>query len=372
MSVTSYEYNASRFVIPRLIPVNFHALTREQLFGKTAKVDWLTDVALEVTEEVIFYPLTFARKLISLGFEPFPLSYAPRFALFGDAQWFLPNTFAYVCKFGQQYGYCELYNGLGTYGIGVLVHGFAFRNAIKYLDKYWPSLAGESKNSATLVIVPDSASNSSVIVVGENELKVRFRSVMRRYVATAAAIIVSHPFNVVLTRQVAKWIVKEPSCYFFGEMAYTLRVEGFDGIYAGLSSALLTSLVAITGVELGRMLVDKCAEQFDKKAIDPNSAIAQSSSQINDRKLWQVIGAQFVVWPALQIMVNVTNLAMLGATDLVKKLAPGSSAFGNWMDAYKYLAANRLQYRGAYDLLRVHRGSTIKHLDGSYYAKYGI
>ncbi|KAI6183377.1 Mitochondrial carrier-like protein 2 [Aphelenchoides bicaudatus] len=303
---------------------------------------------------LITYPLTFSKTLFQLGFEPYPLSTGKVFLIAGRDAYFLPNALKYIRNVYTDFGLAALYRGAEAGVVGTVLGGFASHYAEKYLDTYYPDVGGRKDN---LDKKDDELTNYE-------SFRVHLRYAIRLSISTTVGVAVTHPFTVVMVREIAQHIG--------GESKYTnvlfslLRVgdeEGLPGLYSGIVPMLIASFVRTWGIAALGFAANRLLLKAEKEATDQDGRDAVKSL----RKYTPLLIPFTVNAFSYPFEVCSTVFAVVGS-HLAVSMLPYSPGFHHWSDTYDFLKPTGGLARGARLFLREHKGAVNVGADHSLYA----
>ncbi|VDN05366.1 unnamed protein product [Thelazia callipaeda] len=313
-------------------------------------------IAAKALINVVTYPLTHVKILFQLGYEPFPL--APgKFLWFFREAYFLPNGFQYAKNIYSRWGLRALYTGLDSSVLYHLTAGFVDLAINVYMDRHYAHIGGKPINLDK---------EESEISDAESARRI-FRSVIRENISRTIAIIVSRPFSVVMTRQVAQIVGGELKYLnVFSSLRLIGLEEGPGGLFSGLIPQLIGEYISICGIHLLLYGIERFTLHAQQEAIRSNNK-EEEKVIIAARRMLHLVSSVFVNSFAYPFQVVSTVMAVSGSGLLVSML-PYSPPFYIWQEVYDYLLpANGLK-RGARIFWREHCGAVSVGPDQELYA----
>ncbi len=153
-------------------------------------------------EELVAYPVEFARTLIQLGYEPV----SPRPSkYFGRTVLVLPSGFWYIKHIRNRDGILGLYRGLASHLAGKILEDYVSRK----INERWPEISSRTGNQESLTV---------------NQRKKQDLALLARDLSRwMIVLIVTQPFHVLATRMMASFVGQEPG--------YGNVISGFMSIY---------------------------------------------------------------------------------------------------------------------------------------------
>jgi len=310
-------------------------------------------IAVKAGIGLVTYPLTFSKTLFQLGFEPYPLSTGKVFVFAGREAYFLPNAFKYVRNVYNDFGLAALYRGAEAGLVGTVAGGFAAYYSEKYLDAHYPEIGGSKLNDDKK---DDELSNYE-------SFRVHLRHAIRRSISSSIGITVTHPFTVLMVREIAQHIggeYKYPNV-FLG----LLRVgdeEGLPGFFSGIVPILIANLIRTWGIAGLGYAASRLLIKAEKDSTDEDGKEAVR----NLRKYTPYLIPFTVNAFSYPFEVCATVFAVVGS-HLAVSMVPYAPSFNHWTETYDYLKPAGLG-RGARLFLREHKGPISIGADQSLYA----
>jgi hypothetical protein len=304
---------------------------------------------------VVTYPLTFAKTLFQLGYEPYALSTGKVFIAFGRGAYFLPNAFSYLRNIYNERGFLAFYAGVEAGVLANVTGGMAAYAVDKYLDRYYPEVGGE----------PDNLEKEEHNLSHHESARVKIRSAIRESIARTVGTIVSRPLTVVMIREIAQIVGREGK--YPHALAALLRIgdeEGPRGFFAGLVPQLLADYLVIWGIAGVTFAAERLLQEF--KIDDSKDEQAQKAAK--DTRFMLKIAIPFVVNSFSYPLNVVSTVLAVNGSGLVVSLLPYSPSFTHWSDAYDYLKPLHGLTRGARLFLREQRGAVSVGPDHQLYA----
>jgi carrier protein len=309
---------------------------------------------------LITYPLTFSKTLFQLGFEPYPLSTGKVFLVAGRDAYFLPNALKYIRNVYSDFGLAALYRGAEAGLAGTILGGFAAHYTEKYLDTHYPDVGGRKEN---LDKKDEDLSNYE-------SFRVHLRYAIRLSISTTVGVTVTHPFTVLMVREIAQHVGGESK--YPNVLLGLLRVgdeEGLPGLFSGLVPMLLASFIRTFGIAFLGYGANRLLLKAEKEATDEDSR----ESLKNLRKYAPFLIPFTVNAFSYPFEVCSTVFTVVGS-HLAISMLPYSPGFHHWSDTYDYLKPTGGLNRGARLFLREHKGAVTVGGDHRLYAsnKYFI
>ncbi|CAD5217158.1 unnamed protein product [Bursaphelenchus xylophilus] len=303
---------------------------------------------------VATYPLTFAKTLFQLGYEPYPLSTGRVFIAFGREAYFLPNALKYIRNIYVEHGALALWRGAEAGFVGTLVGGTASYVFEKYIDEYYPEIGGKN----------DNVKKAEEELDDYESFQVHFRTAIRQTLTHTVGLIAQRPLTVLMVREIAQHIGGE-SKYpnFFTGILRVGEEEGPGGLFSGLIPALITDFILVWGVNTLSYAAERLLLHAERNNKDDKQAV---DTIRNLRKVTNVLVPFVVSGWSYPFAVCSTVMSVTGS-NLVVSLLPYAPLHGHWTDAYHYLKPHGLQ-RGARLFLREQKGAVSVGADHQLYA----
>ncbi|KAK4474906.1 hypothetical protein MN116_002014 [Schistosoma mekongi] len=265
----------------------------------------------------ITHPLTYARTMMLLGYEPFPS--VRRFTLRNIFQseyeaFYYPSVFTYCRKLRQEVG---LY-GIFTIGLPANIIGSFFKSY--------------STNVTMEYLTPDFFEKKTFFE-DDQGIRIFLISTSKLTVARVVGVVVSYPFQVLMIRQMSQFIsgTRLYDC-MFNAFPAILESEGFLSFFSGLTPRLIGEVITV-------WLTACLAYIFNKyifaNRIDPS--LKKHTPYVTEM---MVSGATHGF--------TVTSTVM-AACDSNINVAP---SFNNWWQCYSYLSQSGAFVRGSSLLFR--------------------
>ncbi|CAD5212865.1 unnamed protein product [Bursaphelenchus okinawaensis] len=302
----------------------------------------------------VTYPLTFAKTLFQLGYEPYPLSTGRVFIFFGREAYFLPNAFQYLRNVYNEHGLSAIFRGAEAGFLGTVVGGVSSYAFEKYIDEYYPDIGGN----------PDNVDKADEELTDYESFKVHVRAAIRQSLSHTIGLIVQRPLNVLMFREIAQHIGGESK--YTNALCGILRVgdeEGPAGLFSGLIPALLTELLLVVGVQAVSYTAERVLLHLERNNKDDKQAVDTIQ---NLRKASKLLVPFLVTGWSYPYSVCSTVMSVTGS-NLVVSLLPYAPLHGHWTDAYHYLKPHGLT-RGNRLFLREQKGAVSVGSDHQLYA----
>ncbi|KAI6180623.1 hypothetical protein M3Y98_00740800 [Aphelenchoides besseyi] len=302
---------------------------------------------------VVTYPLTFAKTLFQLGFEPYPLSTGRVYIAFGREAYFLPNTFSYVRNVYEEHGLKALYRGVEAGFTGTLVGGFASYYFERYLDVHYPEVGGK----------PEFVNKDEEDLSHYESFRNQLRIAIRRSLSVSVGVTLTQPFFVLMVREIAQHIGGESK--YQNVVLGILRVgaeEGPAGLFSGLIPNLVANYIRVFGIASLTFGINRALLHFQKEAKDDDQKKA-----MKDMRKYTPYVVPFVVNAWAYPFEVVTTLLAVTGSHLAVSMLPYAPLFNHWDEAYGYLKPHGL-IRGNRSFLREHKGAISVGTDHQLYA----
>lgn len=309
------------------------------------------------------YPIAFARTLVQLGHEPYPMVKGKKWIFFGQEKYYLPNLFKYVSNVYNSHGFATIYTGIGA-NVFLNITGNLGSFAVSmYLDHFYPEVGGDITDLDEKVKQQPNEDHDAFQL-----FRVHFRKAVRESIANIAGIIISRPFAVIMIRQIAQHIGNDIKYESFNPIQPLLRIgneEGPAGLFAGLMPNIIAGLVQVWGVTMVNYGLNYFFKQIEKGQEvddDPEAKriLVQSRNALD-------FFAKFAVSHCRYPFEVVSTVMAVTGSGLFVSLLPYSPVFSHWTDAYHYLKPNEL-YRGAKVIMREEKGSIRVGMNNEVYA----
>ncbi|KAL0280192.1 UNVERIFIED_CONTAM: hypothetical protein PYX00_001564 [Menopon gallinae] len=202
------------------------------MYGSTPKEDkelkWAR-IGYRLVLTTLTHPIEYAKFLIQIGYEPLPPR--PTKTLFGRPALALPNVFGYISYIKSVDGTAGYFRGLSAKLCANIVNGVTFESVKE-------SIRFES-DIKSLIDEED--------VDPEVERRHKFaKDFMKELAGRTAAVITSHPFQVIAGRMMAEFIGGEHKySSFIDAVKEIYRLSGISGFYAGIIPRLIGDLLAV-------------------------------------------------------------------------------------------------------------------------------
>jgi len=310
---------------------------------------------------VATYPLTYAKTLFQLGYEPYPLSIGKTFVVAGRDTYYSPNAITYIRNIYRERGLYTLYSGVGSAMASTVIGGFTAFGVNMYMDKYYPDVGG----------VPVDEDKEEWEMTAHESARFHLRNAIRDTIAHSLAIICSRPFTVIMIRQIAQHVGSEDK--YSGFLSSILCIgneEGVRGYFSGLIPALIADFVVVWGCAVVRYAVLRClkdalAEKHGEEAKEEDEEGAKKTAE----------GVGFILEYAVPFVVSsfsypfnvVSTVMAVTGSGLAISLLPFAPNFTHWNDAYSYMKPVGLT-RGNRMFFREHKGAISIGKNGAMYA----
>ncbi|CAH8679446.1 unnamed protein product [Schistosoma haematobium] len=260
----------------------------------------------------ITHPLTYARTMMLLGYEPFPP--VRRFTLRNILRpnyevYYYPSVFTYCRKLRQEVGLYGIFTiGLPANIIGSFVKSYSTNITMEYLT-------------------PDFFEKKTFFETDKG-IRIFLISTSKCTVARVVGVVVSYPFQVIMIRQMSQFIngTQLYDC-IFNAFPTILRNEGFLSFFSGLTPRLIGEVITVW--------LTACLAYFFNKyifmdRIDPPL-----------KKHTPLVTEMIVSGATHGLTVTSTVMA---ACDSTINVVP---VFNNWWQCYSYLSQSDAFVRGS-------------------------
>jgi len=323
-----------------------HAVIRQPDVDEEQNPDVIQarNVGIKAAVGTVTYPLTFAKTLWQLGYEPYPLNPGKTFFYFGRDAYFLPNAFKYLHNIYKEHGVGAIYRGVEAGILSTVVGGMTSYYAIKYLDEHYKDVGGAPEN----VGIPEDQLSDY------DSFRVHFRQAIRDTIGKAAGAVVAHPFTVLMIREIAQHVGGE--CKYKNAICGLLRLgdeEGPSGLFSGLVPLLIADFIFVWGSAALTYGTQRLFLKLEKHDDDARNTVQEL------RKVTPYL-IPFVVSSFTYSFHVCTTLLAVTGSHLAVSMLPYTPQFTHWGDAYSYLNPYGLT-RGSRVFLREHKGAvTVK------------
>jgi len=316
--------------------------------------EYFVKLAAKSFMSAVTHPLTFAKTLFQLGYEPYPLTTGKVFVVFGREAYFLPNAFQYISSIYKEAGLKALFAGLDAAILSNAVGGITSFATELYLDRYFPDIGGAIK---------EQSKKEEEEISDHESFRLKLRQAIRTSIACTIGLIVSRPFTVMMVREIAQLVGRETKyASFMGALYCIGNEEGPRGFFSGLVPSILAQGVTIWGTFALTYVMERGLVRAHPDNEDENARKAIKDS----RKVLSVIIPFFVNSFSYPFQV-VSTIMSLNGSGLAVSLLPYSPSFNYWGDAYDYLKPHGLA-RGARLFLREQKGAVSVGPDHYLYA----
>ncbi|GAB6029262.1 hypothetical protein CHUAL_005029 [Chamberlinius hualienensis] len=299
--------------------------------------DWVkkvaTNLAVRLPVSAILHPFEYAKILIQLGYDPVP----PRstYTFFGRPALALPNIFEYVGHIRRRVGLLHLYQGVVPRLIGTTVHTYMF-HYVSQKSTHILNFEADNGNGE----VDD---NLDEISSSQQERVLRFfLSTVRDMASQTAAIVVSHPFQVITVRMVAQFIG--------GEEAYRFMLSSIGDIYK--ESGILGFFSGLIPRLLGEMLT---------LWICSSLTFVFNTYLVKDKEIRPYTGAvmSLIASTVTYPYTLVSRITMVNGSGMKASLPPYMPIYNGWIDCWQQLRMQNQLKRGSSMLWRYYTGPVV-------------
>lgn len=301
----------------------------------------------------VLYPISFARTLVQLGHEPYPMVKGRKWIFCGQEKFYLPNLLKYVSNVYNSHGFPTIFTGIGANALLNITGNFGSFAVTLYLDHFYPEIGGDIND----LELEKKDENQMEELGAFPKFRIHTRKAIRESIANIAGIIISRPFAVIMVRQIAQHIGNDIKYTSFDPIQPLLRIgdeEGPAGLFSGLIPNIIAGLVQIWGMSVLNYGIDLAYKQFEieynaRDDPDARKMLAQTRIGVNclSKLLVNNLSYPFEV---------VSSVMAVAGSGLFVSLLPYSPIFTHWTDAYDYLKPIEL-YRGAKIFMREEKGS---------------
>ncbi|CAD5209642.1 unnamed protein product [Bursaphelenchus okinawaensis] len=310
----------------------------------------MSDVCASAWQSAVFdvavYPLTSARTLIELGFEPYPLRHPTMKVFFGCDTLFLPNLYSYVYRTIQDHGVWALYRGVEACAVRTFLFNGAVTLTFNLMRTHVPNMGGE----------PVRPNVKDYKLTHYESFRRRFRSLIRQTFIQTIAVVATQPLLVCMVREIAQHIRNETTYGYVHETLMKIgEEEGLPGLFAGLIPTLLSSYFCNWSLGAVGFVLDRFIWPY-KKGYEPEDP----QSLLRPKALSTIFIDKFLINPGGQRYRNVSRMMCVTGTSLKAATIPYAYSFVHWTEAFGFLRKENLLSRGCYTIFRVHYGAVFK------------
>lgn len=220
--------------------------------------------AIEAATLTLTHPISYVKTLIQLGHEPLGSYQARQWAFWKTAE-YRPGALAYALHIRDQDGSWGLFRGLTPR----LTSTFIYNYSKKFMDEQ-------------VVKIPELQCDEPVCKDSwDDGMKKVGTKIIRNSIAEAAAIIVSHPFQVLAIRSMAQFISREDAyeSLIGGIIEIKDNNEGLSGFFKGIAPRLVGAIVAIGLAETLNFCLLKCIDSADEEVRQDNKDLIDSMTK---------------------------------------------------------------------------------------------
>jgi len=276
-------------------------------------------LAREVGVTVGSYPIEYAKVLIQIGFEP--MAPTPSTTMFGKPALALPGVFKYIGYMKRQVGFLGLYQGLPSRLCGRFTSNYVF-----------------GKVSASISIPEVDGGKLS----DEEQLQVFIKATLRDSVARSAAVVASHPFQVITIRTMAQFIGSEIT--YNGPFSAIKEIWNRGGIF-GFFSGIVPRLV-------GELLTLWIASSL---------CFVLNTYFVTDKKMQQFsnMTAGFIATSTTYSYSLVSNIMCVTNSGLAAGYPPHMPVYTDWTQCWRHLRSENQLKRGSSLFWRYYTGPQV-------------
>lgn len=283
-----------------------------------------SNIALRILVNTASHPIEYAKVLIQIGHEPIP----PRATttILGQPALALPNIFQYVKYIKTVDGFVGCYRGLFPKLCANAVSAIAFQKAAE---------------SITFENEPDKQIDDDELP--DNERRIRcFNELLRDLASRIAAIIASHPLDVITLRMMAQFVGGENKYNgLLGSVVEIYRENGITGYFAGLVPRLIGNIASLVIASTATYAINKY--------------IIQDREMRNYTAASMTFLASAITYPFLVV----SHCMAVNDCGLVAGLPPQMPIYQSWVHCWSHLSANNQLKRGSSVLWRYYTGPHV-------------
>ncbi|XP_055327530.1 mitochondrial carrier homolog 2-like [Paramacrobiotus metropolitanus] len=275
----------------------------------------------------IFHPLSYARILMELGFEPAPAR--PSRTVFGKPCLILPSIGTYVRAIKARDGRLGLWSGFGANLCSTLLSNVSNDMFYHLVDEFIKRKIRTSPRKAWSVFVLANQENQPYSIMDFVE------DLSKEVSARVLSVSLSYPFQVLFVRTAAQFIWKERIYRgFFGSFVQIYQEEGFRGFYGGYVPYMMG--------EVGALVIVWVATFLFRSAITGDRVLLTVFRFATD-----YIARSFLYpFKLISRMMTLSTSRFLPAGSVLPN-------FTSWMECYKHLKAQNDLMRGHSIFMRV-------------------
>jgi carrier protein len=260
---------------------------------------------------ILMHPLQQAKFLMQVGHEPLQ----PKFGtnIFGTPVLRLPNAFEYVRHIKRQDGLSGCFRGctesVCTQVAAILAHTAADR----WLGTILQTPVEEEEGEPEDIYRPEDSRSKT-----ESQVNVA-RRVARQAVCRTAAVVVSHPFHVIMCRTMVQFVGREVKYTgVFSSFRQVYDTDGIAGFFAGLVPRLVCDIATLVLVEYAKYWINRLVTDPYIKTFSPH--ISQ-----------MIVGSITYPFTVVSNCMAVNNCGLSGG------LPPHMPIYNSWTDCYSHL-----------------------------------
>ncbi|XP_015519875.1 mitochondrial carrier homolog 2 [Neodiprion pinetum] len=283
-----------------------------------------SNIALRILVNTASHPLEYAKVLIQIGYEPIPPR--PTITVFGKPALALPNIFQYVKYIKTVDGYAGCYRGLVPKLCANAISALAFQ---------------KTSENITFANEPDKQIDEDDL--SDNERRIRcINELLRDLASRIAAIVVSHPFDVITLRMMAQFVGGETKYNgLVRSIIQIYRQNGISGYFAGLVPRLIGNIASL-------ILASTATYAINKYIIQDREMRSYTAASMT-------FVASAITYPFLVV----SHCMAVNDCGLAAGYPPQMPLYGSWIHCWAHLAANNQLKRGNSVLWRYYTGPFI-------------
>jgi carrier protein len=276
-------------------------------------------VAKEVGVAIGSHPIEYAKVLIQIGYEP--IAPVQTTTCFGKPALALPGILKYMGYMKRQVGFLGLYNGLPSRLCGRFTSNYVF-----------------ARVSTTITIPTMNAGD----INDEEQVQYFIKTTLRDSVARTAAVVASHPFQVITIRTMAQFIGGE--IVYNGPLSAFKEIwkrEGISGFFSGIVPRLL-----------GELLTLWLASSF---------CFIINTYFVKDKQMqpyWN-LAVGFIATSTTYSYSLVSNIMCVTDSGLAAGYPPHMPVYTNWTQCWRHLRAENQLKRGSSLFWRYYTGPQV-------------
>jgi len=281
----------------------------------------LREVGIETATLTLTHPISFIKTLIQLGHEPLPAYKAKQWAFWKEGL-FRPGAFRYAWHIKDQDGCYGLFRGLSPR----LTSTFMYNYSRKFMDEQLATCEKLQSEEPS----PKDTWEDGMHKVG--------KKIMKNSLAESAAILISHPFQVLAVRSMAQFISREEAyeSIIGGFLEIKDTQEGIAGFFKGVQPRLVGAVIAIALAETLSFAISKYIDSADEEVKEQNKDLFDMMIK-HCSLVSSVITSSFTYPFTLCSTIMCTSGSRLASR----------TSFTCWTDCLKELKALKVHNRGS-------------------------